>query len=324
MILAGAVAAVFVGQTLWPEAAPYRGALAEAALLRLGSATKLLLLGLAWHQSRRCVFALEADNPARGPWRLLSLGFLGFFLGQSVLGVYQIVLGTSPYPSPGDIFFMAAYPLLVLGAFAFVRAYREAGYPVGSRREHALLGGVLALVFLVVGVRLLGPVLAQPGPALERFLTAAYPAFDFVLLVPILILLRITAPFRGGQIFRAWSLVLLGIVALCAGRHPLRLLHGDGPPGPGPARGRDLRPRLPRSGAGNQRAPPAPRGLTHAFRAGFLGRQVSTGQGALRTTRSVVEPKRAWSSSPLPWEPSTMRSTGSSFARRMISAEGVP
>lgn len=217
VILAGAVAAVFVGQTLWPEAVPYRGALAEAALLRLGSATKLLLLGLAWHQSRRCVFALEADNPARGPWRLLSLGFLGFFLGQSILGVYQIILGTSPYPSPGDIFFMAAYPLLVLGAFAFVRAYREAGYPVGSRREHAFLGGVLALVFLVVGVRLLGPVLAQPGPALERILTAAYPAFDFVLLVPILILLRITAPFRGGQIFRAWSLVLLGIVALCVG-----------------------------------------------------------------------------------------------------------
>lgn len=29
--------------------------------------------------------------------------------------------------------------------------------------------------------------------------------------------MRITAPFRGGQVFRAWSLVLFGIVALCAG-----------------------------------------------------------------------------------------------------------
>ena len=35
--------------------------------------------------------------------------------------------------------------------------------------------------------------------------------------MPILILLRITAPFRGGAVFRAWSLVLFGIVALCAG-----------------------------------------------------------------------------------------------------------
>lgn len=215
--LAMAVAAVFVGQAVWPEASLFKGATAEATLLRLGSATKLLFLGLAWYQSTRCVRALESTNPARLPWRLFSLGLLGFFLGQAVLSAYQVVLGTSPYPSPGDVFFLAAYPLLVVAAFAFVRAYREAGYPVGSRREHALLGGILAGVFLVVAVRLLGPVVAQPGPALERFLTAAYPAFDFVLLVPILILLRITAPFRGGQVFRAWSLVLFGIVALCAG-----------------------------------------------------------------------------------------------------------
>ena len=215
--LAAAVAAVFILQAIWPEAAAFRAAGAETALLRLGSATKLLLLGLAWHHGTRCARVLEAENPARLAWRLFSLGLLGFFLGQAVLGLYQIVLGTSPYPSPGDVFFVAAYPLLVLAAFAFVRAYREAGYPVGTRREHALTALVLSTLFLVVGVRLLGPVVAQPGPALERFLTAAYPAFDFVLLVPILLLLRITAPFRGGQVFRAWSLVLIGIVALCAG-----------------------------------------------------------------------------------------------------------
>jgi len=118
---------------------------------------------------------------------------------------------------PGDIFFLAAYPLLVLAAFGFVRAYREAGYPVGSKREHAVLGGILVCVFLVSSVRLLFPVVAQPGPLLERALTAAYPVLDFVLLVPILVLLRITAPFRGGQVFKAWAFVLVGIVALCAG-----------------------------------------------------------------------------------------------------------
>jgi len=217
VIQAAAVAAVFVGQAAWPEAALYRGPLAAAALLRLGSATKLLLLGLAWYQGSRCAGSLEETSPARLPWRLFTLGLLGFFLGQAVLGVYQIVLGTSPYPSPGDVFFLAAYPLLVLAAFGFIRAYREAGYPVGSRREHALIGSILAGVFLVAGFRLLRPVVAQPGPALERFLTAAYPVFDFILLVPILVLLRITSPFRGGRVFRAWSLVLLGIVALCAG-----------------------------------------------------------------------------------------------------------
>ena len=232
--LAAVVAAVFALQAIWPEAALFRSALAEATLLRLGSATKLLLLGLAWYQGTRCARALEALNPARLAWRLFSLGLLGFFLGQAVLGLYQIVLGTSPYPSPGDVFFVAAYPLLVLAAFAFVRAYREAGYPVGTRREHALLGGVLCGLFVMVGVRLLGPVVAQPGPALERFLTAAYPVLDFVLLVPILILVRITAPFRGGQVFRAWSLVLFGIVALCVGDILYAYFTVLGRPGLGP------------------------------------------------------------------------------------------
>jgi len=211
------MAFVFVGQALWPASALYQLVLTEGLLLRLGSATKLLLLGLAWRQSVNCVTALEADNPARLPWRLFSLGLLGFFLGQAVISAYQVVLGVSPYPSPGDVFFMAAYPLLVWASFGFVQAYREAGYPVGTRREHAVIGIVLGAVFIVLGVLLLAPVVGQAGPFLERFLTAAYPAFDFVLLVPILILLRITAPFRGGQVFLAWSLVLFGIVALCAG-----------------------------------------------------------------------------------------------------------
>jgi hypothetical protein len=217
VLFAAAVAIGFVGQAAWPEAALYRGPVAAAVLLRLGSATKLLLLGLAWYQASRCASAMEETNPARLSWRLFALGLLGFFVGQAVLGLYQIVLGTSPYPSPGDIFFLAAYPLLVLAAFGFVRAYREAGYPVGSKREHAVLGGILVCVFLVSSVRLLFPVVAQPGPLLERTLTAAYPVLDFVLLVPILVLLRITAPFRGGQVFKAWAFVLVGIVALCAG-----------------------------------------------------------------------------------------------------------
>src|SRR5262245_4299868 len=180
-----AMALVFILQAALRDTAFFQDPRTDAALLRLGSTTKLLLLGLAYLQSRRCVAALEADNPARRPWQLFNLGLLGFFLGQGVLGVYQILLGTSPYPSPGDVFFLAAYPLLVVAAFGFVRAYREAGYPVGSSREHAVIGAVLTLAFLAVGVPLLLPVVTQPGPLLERLLTAAYPALDFVLLVPI-------------------------------------------------------------------------------------------------------------------------------------------
>jgi hypothetical protein len=214
---AASVAALFVGQALWPEAWLYRGETAEAVRLRIGGATKLLLLTLAWHEARLCARSLPPGNPARAAWRSFAGGLLLYAVGQLILSFYQVVLGESPYPSPGDIFFMAAYPALVWGAIGFIRAYREAGYPVGSPREHAAIGLGLGTLFAALGFFLLRPVLAQPGPLLERIVTAAYPTFDFVLLVPILILVRIAAPFRGGAIFRAWALVLSGIVALCAG-----------------------------------------------------------------------------------------------------------
>lgn len=210
-------ALVFTAQALWPEAAFFRGPSAEVRLVRLGGFTKLLLLGLAWYQAHRAAGAVEAGNAARGPWRLLAFGFLGFFLGQATLSFYQVILGQSPYPSPADVFFMGAYPLLILASFGFIGAYREAGFPVGSTREHAGIGLALAAAFAVLGFLLLRPVLAQPGSLLERVVTAAYPVFDFVLLIPVLILLRITAPFRGGAVFSAWSLLLFGILALCAG-----------------------------------------------------------------------------------------------------------
>ena len=212
-----AVALFFVGQAFWPRAALYAGAAAEAWALRLGSFTKLLLLGIAWYEARRCARGIEASNPARGPWRLFALGLLAFFIGQCVLSSYQLLLGESPYPSPGDAFFLSAYPLLIAATLGFIRAYGEAGYPVGTPRQHATLGLALLVPFFLAGYLLLRPVLASPGPLLERIITAAYPALDFLLLVPVLILLRITAPFRGGAVFRAWSLVLFGTVALCAG-----------------------------------------------------------------------------------------------------------
>jgi hypothetical protein len=211
-----AVAAVFVGQTISALAPLYESALTAGVLLRLGGSTKLLLLFLSWWSAHRIASGLESDNPARTPWRLFALGLGCFFLGQAVLSSYQLLRGESPYPSPGDVFFLAAYPLLVLSTIGLIRAYRESGYPVGTPRELAGIVFGLAVVFAVLGVLLLRPILLGSGPRLERLLTAGYPALDFVLLIPILLLLRISSRFRGGSIFRAWGALLVGLIALCA------------------------------------------------------------------------------------------------------------
>jgi hypothetical protein len=88
---------------------------------------------------------------------------------------------------------------------------------VGTAGERALLMGVAAVACTVLGVVVLRPVLAAPGMTdTERLLTAAYPALDLVLLVPLALLLRISLRFRGGALGLAWTAVLAGIVFMCA------------------------------------------------------------------------------------------------------------
>lgn len=211
------MAALFVAKALEPASDVFRDVLTEGVMLRISGATKLVFLLVGWRFAARNAASLDADNPARRPWRLFSWGLLSFALGQAVLSTYQVLLGSSPYPSVGDAFFLAAYPLLIAAAFGFVRAYREAGYPVGTAGEHAALAIVMAATFAVIGYRLLSPILVMDAPLGERLLTAGYPTLDFVWLIPILVLLRIAAGFRGGRVFRAWGFLLLGTIAQCAG-----------------------------------------------------------------------------------------------------------
>ena len=211
------LAALYAGRALAGPVGPFQTVLGDGVLLRTAAVLKLALLTLAfvhaWHTTR----SLEPGNPARGPWRLLTAALGGFALAQCVLSSYQILTGVSPFPSLGDVFFVAAYPLMIVSFFGFIHAYSEAGFPVGSRGQHVLIAGVVTVVAAAVAVPLLRPVLAAPGAPVELFLNAAYPILDFVLLVPMVILMRVAWPFRGGAIFRAWGALLGGVVAMCAG-----------------------------------------------------------------------------------------------------------
>jgi hypothetical protein len=217
VVWGGAVALVYVLRTLSPGNGLFQNLLTDGVLIRIGGLTKLALLVVAWRFAQSNASSLDADNPARRPWRLFAWGLLAFGLGQAVLTTYQLVTGANPYPSVGDLFFMASYPLLIAAMAGFVGAYRRSGYPVGTAREHAALALVVGLVAAGFGYRLLQPVLSVAAPPLERFLNGAYPVLDLAWLIPTVLLLRITFGFRGGRVFRAWAFLLAGIVAQCAG-----------------------------------------------------------------------------------------------------------
>jgi diguanylate cyclase len=211
------VLALLVTKVVAPTAS-YPDWLGDLAFLRLSAVAKILFLFLGAFFAHQVASSFEADNPARPAWRLLGIGLAGFFLGQGYLAFYQIALGlTSPYPSPADAVFMAAYPFLLAAFWRFIRAYRESGLPVGSRREHGVLAAAAAAVFVAIGFVALGPVVASSAPPLEKALNIAYPTFDFLILIPLVILLRITVAFRGGQIWTIWAALLAGFVSMGAG-----------------------------------------------------------------------------------------------------------
>jgi hypothetical protein len=209
--------ALFMGWGLLPHAALFSGALSPARLVGVAAVAKLVLLvaGAAW--SARVRALLDADNPVRPAWTLLAIGIFCDALGQGALAPYQLSGLDTPFPSIADVFYLLAYPMIGAALVRFVQAFREAGYPMGTGTEQAVLMGTTGAACAVLSVVVLHPVLVSDLPPFEKALTAAYPLLDLVLLVPLALVLRTTWQFRGGSVGTAWLIIVTGIVFMCAG-----------------------------------------------------------------------------------------------------------
>jgi hypothetical protein len=70
---------------------------------------------------------------------------------------------------------------------------------------------------LAVSWPLLVPIVRSADAPLAKTLNLVYPALDLVLLVPAIVLLRITSRFRGGAVWRIWLALLAGFVFTALG-----------------------------------------------------------------------------------------------------------
>jgi hypothetical protein len=216
-LVLGLAVAVYVGWATFPSSALYTSYLAPHRLLVLASTLKIvyLLAGTAW--AFQCRDRLEAGNPARPAWFLLSLGLLSTFVGQVCLAPLQLARNETPFPSVADIFYLLSYPFLIAALLALLNAYREAGFPLGSLAERAAILAAVGVIAAVVAVPILRPVAVAGGPLLDRILTVAYPILDMILLLPLALLLRVALRLRGSHAGEVWLLLLAGFVFLCAG-----------------------------------------------------------------------------------------------------------
>ncbi|WP_432488270.1 GGDEF domain-containing protein [Kineococcus sp. SYSU DK018] len=112
-------------------------------------------------------------------WRLVAAGVAAWILGDLVYSYTEVVLGAEPFPSLADVFYLAAYPLLTLGLWSFVRS--RSG---GGDREGVIDTAIIAIGFALLSwIFLMQPTLADGTASVPaRVLAALYPVGDVLLL----------------------------------------------------------------------------------------------------------------------------------------------
>jgi signal transduction histidine kinase len=115
---------------------------------------------------------------ARRAWLLAAGGLFMFWIGDTVWAVYEIG-GRNPYPSPADVFYLAAYPLL---AASLVVAVKRRMPIIDTRAPiDAAIVAVSALLFEWFYV--IGPTLSDSTLSWqETTTTIAYPVLDVIVL----------------------------------------------------------------------------------------------------------------------------------------------
>jgi hypothetical protein len=177
----------------------------EIDLVRIACVIKLYFLGAGAIVAYRNAVAFGAGNPVRPAWFLLAAGLAASFVGQTMLGFYQILGdGQAPFPSPADVFFIAAYPLFAVALAGFLRACKSSGFPIDSQLHLLSLAIGVVFVLAAIGYPVLRPIFTADKPPLEKALNIAYPMLDFVILAPTVMLLRTALRLRGGRIWTIW------------------------------------------------------------------------------------------------------------------------
>jgi hypothetical protein len=212
------VTALFLGQLWARESWLYQHVLTERVMRVIGSISKAAPLWVGAVYAAKCVSHYDPGSTVRRAWIAMTAWLGGFAIGQTILASYPYVSGHDPpVPSIADPFYLIGYLCLIAGLVMFVKAYRASGFAVGTLREVIAIGLASTVVFVAIGAPMLLPVLRSNTPLAERIVNIGYPMLDLVVLVPTLVLLRISSRFLGGRVFGVWAAILVGIIFFTGG-----------------------------------------------------------------------------------------------------------
>ena len=148
-----------------------------------------------------------------------SIGLFSWALGSMIWAYYNFVLHEpAPYPSVADIFYVAALPLWVLGAYNLSKA---SGARFGWRKPlmkfFAVLipvAAVAASYYLLVSVARDGTLLTDTSALTKTILDISYPLGDVLILTGSLLIFGLSFRLLGGYYRNSMFIWLGGIVVM--------------------------------------------------------------------------------------------------------------
>lgn len=162
----------------------------------------LLFIGVWFFTSRK--------DSSKKIWGQLVIGLVASTVAEMIWAYYEVVLGQDvPYPSIADLFWLFGYVMICL---ALLTQYRLFQVPP-SPRQKRIIAALVVVFFLVSSLLVLRPIIQSfdSENALESLLDIAYPLFDQVLLVLVLVVIF---SLGQGRFVLTWHILGLGLVLM--------------------------------------------------------------------------------------------------------------
>jgi PAS domain S-box-containing protein/putative nucleotidyltransferase with HDIG domain len=121
-------------------------------------------------------------------WGTIALAFLFYSLGDAFYLILEVGLKVEPFPSVADGFYLAYYPVFLVGAFLLAEKPATTGLSINRILDMGIILGSAIIGFWSF---LLGPLISSNAgqPLLEQWILFAYPVGDLVLIGALLLIM---------------------------------------------------------------------------------------------------------------------------------------
>lgn len=140
---------------------------------------------------------------------LVTVGLTSFFVAEIIWYLYELA-GQEPFPSPADIFYLAAYPFFFLGIRHLIKSAKATWENLSSM---SLIFMTVASAFFIAMTLYYGVFEAFDVESgwIENIIGISYGIADLAIILALILLYGVLHEFRGGKIYRPWIYFLIGM-----------------------------------------------------------------------------------------------------------------